>query len=204
MTYAGIGSRETPAEVLNQMREIAMELASKGYIVNTGDAKGADAAFRSSSPDDMTNIFTAKDADDRTRAIAKEIHPNPDALTDYALDLMARNTNQVFGENLDTPVDFVLYWAKESNNPMRPQGGTGQAVEMANLKGIPTINMAVEGWREKLDSVLSGKTKAELSLRQLTDALNEKFGEIPDYGLLSEEDLYNMTPEEISNLKNCL
>jgi len=77
-------------------------------------------------------------------------------------------------------------------------------VEMANLKGIPTINMAVEGWRENLDSVLSGKTKAELSLRQLTDALNEKFGETPGYGLLSEEDLYNMTPEEISNLKNCL
>jgi len=152
MTYAGIGSRQTPPEILSQMTDIAKELESKGYILRTGDAKGADKSFREGTGN--SEIYRADDATDVTRAIAKEIHPNPDALTDYALDLMARNTNQVFGENLDTPVDFVLYWAKESNNPMRPQGGTGQAVEMANLKGIPTINMAVEGWREKLDSII--------------------------------------------------
>ena len=52
---------------------------------------------------------------------------------------MARNTNQVFGKNLDAPVDFVLFYAEETDNPLRPKGGTGQAVEMARRKGIPTI-----------------------------------------------------------------
>jgi len=164
MTYAGIGSRETPKEVLDQMREVAMELSYKGYILNTGDAKGPDKAFSSVSPSNKTNIFTTKDSTDTTRAIAKEIHPNPSALSEYSLDLMARNTNQVFGENLDTPVDFVLYYAKPSNNPIRPQGGTGQAVEMANRKGIPTINMMDPNWRSKLNVVL-GETTQTIPLR---------------------------------------
>ena len=173
MTYAGIGSRQTPPEILSQMTDIAKELGSKGYTLRTGDAKGADKSFREGTGN--SEIYRADDATDVTRAIAKEIHPNPDALTDYALDLMARNTNQVFGENLDTPVDFVLYWAKESNNPMRPQGGTGQAVEMANRKGIPTINMAVEGWRDQLNSILNIKTiSSKSNISQIYDQLGDK------------------------------
>ena len=70
---------------------------------------------------------------------------------------MARNTNQVFGENLNTPVDFVLFYANETPGSIRPQGGTGQAVEMARRKGIPTINMQDADWRTQLDRVLSGK-----------------------------------------------
>ena len=97
------------------------------------------------SPD---NIKTT----DREYSIAKEIHPNWNALINKGIggaQLMARNTNQVFGKNLDTPVDFVIFYAKETTNPLRPAGGTGQAVEMARRKGIPTINMADTNWREQ-------------------------------------------------------
>jgi len=173
MTYAGIGSRETPKEVLNQMREIAMELSSKGYSLNTGDAKGADTAFRSVSPDNKTNIYTVNDATDTTRIIAKEIHPNPNALNEYSLNLMARNTNQIFGKNLDTPVDFVLFWAKETNNSLRPEGGTGQAVEMARRKGIPSINMLDPNWREKLDIVLNNENNIILESNIYTQLGNK-------------------------------
>jgi hypothetical protein len=67
---------------------------------------------------------------------------------------MARNTNQVFGNDLKTPVDFVLFYAEENIGSIRPKGGTGQAVEMARLKGIPTINMADANWREQLNDTL--------------------------------------------------
>jgi len=159
MTYAGIGSRQTPPAVLKQMTEVARELERKGYTLNTGvtfrgNKEGADKAF-----DDGTNkknLFSPENQGSRPReqAIAKEMHPNPNALSPGALKLMARNTNQVFGDNLNKPVDFVLFYAKETKG-VRPEGGTGQAVEMARLKGIPTINMADANWREQLNNALS-------------------------------------------------
>ena len=76
---------------------------------------------------------------------------------------MARNTNQIFGDNLDTPVDFVLFYAEETNNPLRPKGGTGQAVEMARRKGIPTINMADTNWKNQLEKVLGSQPTQQSS-----------------------------------------
>lgn len=157
MTYAGIGSRQTPPEILARMTQVAKELEGKGYTLNTGvtfggKEEGADAAFSRGTKN--KNLFAPEKASEREIKIAKEIHPNPSALSPGAMKLMARNTNQVFGNNLDTPVDFVLFYAKEGKG-IRPEGGTGQAVEMARLKGIPTINMANTNWREQLDRVLS-------------------------------------------------
>ena len=103
---------------------------------------------------------------DKVRAIANEMHPQarplskPGDKNTYVHDLQARNTYQIFGENLDTPVDFVLYYAeKDPNDPIRPKGDTGQAVEMAALKGIPTINMLDEDWKEQLQAVKDGTWK---------------------------------------------
>ena len=168
MTYAGIGSRETPTEVLEQMTEVAKTLASRGYTLNTGvtfggKEEGADAAFSRGAA--KKNLFSPEKQGNRTKeqVIAKEVHPNPKALSPAALKLMARNTNQVFGDNLDTPVDFVLFYAKETGG-IRPQGGTGQAVEMARRKGIPTINMANANWREQLYNISPvSKTSAKIS-----------------------------------------
>lgn len=163
MTYAGIGSRETPPKILAQMTEVAKELEAKGYTLNTGvtfngKEEGADKAFSDGAT--KKNLFSPEKQGSRNReqTIAKEIHPNPQALGDGGLKLMARNTNQVFGDNLDTPVDFVLFYAEETSNPLRPKGGTGQAVEMARRKDIPTINMANPNWKEQLNKILNTPT----------------------------------------------
>ena len=174
MTYAGIGSRGTPEHILSAMTEVAKELSKLGYILNTGDAIGADSAFTEGAPDDMRRVFSAYHATNLTRSIAKEIHPNWDALInkgEYAANLMARNTNQIFGAELNLPVDFVIFWAEESSNPLRPEGGTGQAVEMARRKGIPTINMVDDNWREQLDNLLTElkQRKDDLKTRKETE-----------------------------------
>src|SRR5574343_879512 len=45
MTYAGIGSRETPVAVMKVMTEIAQLLEKSGYRLYSGAAEGADSAF---------------------------------------------------------------------------------------------------------------------------------------------------------------
>lgn len=45
LTYAGIGSRETPEHILSIMRHIGAYLASEGWVLRSGGADGADTAF---------------------------------------------------------------------------------------------------------------------------------------------------------------
>lgn len=180
MVYAGIGSRETPQNILDKMKEVASLLSSKKYELRSGGAKGADSAFEEGVQNDKstkynnTTIFYTKDATDTTRKIASEMHPNIEAMKEsvykkaiangkseseaknsaqYAHDLQARNTNQIFGDNLDTPVDFVLAWTKDGKDT----GGTGQAIRMAEAKGIPVINMYNDDWKEQLNKVMNAK-----------------------------------------------
>lgn len=172
MTYAGIGSRETPPEILEQMTKAAKYLEDQGYTLRSGAAEGADTAFEKGVTG-KKQIFKGFDkTGEKEIKIAHEIHPNLKGAMESSKkkaiaagkdgeksawavqNLMARNTNQIFGAKLDTPVDFVLFYAKESKNPLRPEGGTGQAVEMARRKGIPTINMADQNWRQQLSDIL--------------------------------------------------
>jgi predicted Rossmann fold nucleotide-binding protein DprA/Smf involved in DNA uptake len=43
--YTGVGSRSTPAEVLELMGDLAARLAGSGWRVRSGRARGADQAF---------------------------------------------------------------------------------------------------------------------------------------------------------------
>ena len=221
MTYAGIGSRRTPKEVLELMTKASAWLGERGYQLQSGGAIGADMAFEGKpyprvltagsydvvnkkgkvvlKANETVKIGSEKYADayyaftdkatkgsivgsdwsnkvnipkvasfsafdvtnnkfgnsSKVLNIAKELHTNPEKLTKWSEALMARNTYQIFGSNLDTPVDFVLFYAKEGKG-IRPDGGTGQAVEMARLKGVPTINMADANWRKQLENAIKG------------------------------------------------
>ena len=44
----------------------------------------------------------------------------------------------------------------------------------------------------------------DTTLNELKDAINEKFKNHPNYTPLTLKDIVSMTPEQISNLKNCL
>lgn len=43
--YTGVGSRETPKDIIELMEKIGFELASKGWTLRSGGAVGADQAF---------------------------------------------------------------------------------------------------------------------------------------------------------------
>ena len=43
--YAGIGSRETPSEILKLFENVGKFLAKKNFILRSGHAPGADISF---------------------------------------------------------------------------------------------------------------------------------------------------------------
>ena len=177
MTYAGIGSRRTTPDVLRKMTAAAKQLAAMGYTLQSGGAQGADSAFEQGA-EGKAQVFKASDATDQTRKIAKEIHPNPGALGIFPLNLMARNTNQIFGADLKTPVDFVLAWTPDGAESTAERnigtGGTGQAIDMASRKGIPVINMAKPDWQARVRAIVRAgeapKTEAPKAEAPKTEA----------------------------------
>lgn len=154
MIYTGIGSRETPPAILDEMTRIATHFDSLGYTLRSGGAKGADSAFALGASkqeiflpwngfnglwESEANILVADTAIlNEAKQIAKGVHPNWNKLSIGAQKLHTRNVFQILGATLDLPSDFVLYWCPMSAHGT-PLGGTATAVKLAKNLNIPTI-----------------------------------------------------------------
>mgnify|MGYP006307016045 CR=1 FL=1 len=135
-TYAGIGSRKTPFEVLDKMKNMALALQNVDYILRSGGARGADSAFESGAGD-KKEIFTADDATPEAMILTSKYHPNWNACKPYVKKLHARNAMIVLGKNLDKLVDFIICWTPGGTG----SGGTGQALRIAKAYGIPIYDL---------------------------------------------------------------
>jgi len=157
--YSGIGSRETPHMIVQDMYTIAMVLASKGYTLRSGGAVGADSAFELGcvQRNGLKEIFlpwehfndsksTLFPPSEEAKKLARTIHPVYDKLSNKAKLLIARNMHQILGQDLQTPVDFVLCWtddgAETSKQYSINTGGTGTAISLASQHNIPVYNLS--------------------------------------------------------------
>jgi len=152
--YAGIGSRETPPDILDLMTAIAVELRDRGYILRSGGAPGADSAFskligfrEKEIILPWKNFEGIREGIDATSQpnfpealrIAESYHPAWDRCSEGARKMHARNVYQILGLNLNNPVVFVVCWTKNG----RAVGGTGQALRIASdpAYAIPIYNL---------------------------------------------------------------
>jgi hypothetical protein len=156
-TYAGIGSRETPISVLNQMVRVGSFLGQRNFTLRSGGAKGADSAFERGC--DLVkgkkqiwmpseDFFPLHEwATEKASSVCWEFPL--EKMKGYTIKLITRNMFQIFGDKESfkesTPVDFVVYWSK--GNPLekgRESGGTRYAVRVAHEAGIPTFNLRTQ------------------------------------------------------------
>lgn len=155
--YAGIGSRETPAEVCSLMTEIGQELGIHGFTLRSGHAEGADKAFEKGydlMPDGLEIFLPWKgfngsaspyyDWPDSTTAehamwLAAQVHPAWSRCSQGARKMHARNGAQILGWRLQHPSLFVVCWTPGG----RLQGGTAQALRLADRYHIPIFNLGL-------------------------------------------------------------
>lgn len=169
MIYAGIGSRETPEEILMTFEETARIFSKWGFVLRSGAADGADSAFEKGCDDvnGKKEIFIPWNGyngrydchyhiSKESLSIAEKFHPAWRNCSQGAQKLHARNAYIVLGEHLDNPVDFVLCWTRDN-------GGTTQALRIAQNKDIPFFNYIYKDDIHRLTKFLAEKiSKGEI------------------------------------------
>jgi len=158
--YAGIGSRDTPADICQKMNIAAQAMSHVGLILRSGAADGADKAFEAGSLPHLKEIYlpwprfngsrsTLDTVDQAALDIAAQLHQAWYKLSQGVRKLMARNCYQVLGRDLQSPVLFVLCWTPGGKGG----GGTGQAIRLAKACQIPVFDMGAMGLEEISDSI---------------------------------------------------
>ncbi len=154
MNYAGIGSRQTPTDIIRIMEDIGTLMAIDDHVCNTGAALGADQAFANGAnkvrgPIKLSlpwgnyeaawvNTLHNKNVTvfhDKTHTKAAEsvhkYHPGAARLTQGTFKLHARNYLIIEGCKL------IICWTPEG----KISGGTGQALRLSQDMGIPVMNL---------------------------------------------------------------
>ena len=150
-SFAGIGSRQTPPEVLSLMEVIALRLTTVyGYTLRSGGANGADSVFAAGAKAKEIYLLWPgynglKQADGvvlvkpilEAYKIAQQFHPVWNRLSPGVQALHARNVHVLLGRDLSLPVDFVVAWTPGGEEV----GGTGHALRVARHYNIPVFNL---------------------------------------------------------------
>ena len=160
VTYAGIGSRETPPHVREVMTELARTLANAGWSLRSGGADGADTAFADgarladephkggrtlylpwpkyndhSGPD--TRVLSSAQQADAQKEISQH-HPAWERCGQGARKLHGRNAAIILDTDLRSPVEAVICWTPNGART----GGTATAIRLAESRNIPVYNLA--------------------------------------------------------------
>jgi DNA recombination-mediator protein A len=148
LKIAIIGTRQPTPKQRGHAYEYALKASRMGHTIKTGGAYGIDAAAMDGCLKGLLEVYLpwpgfhreaiprhAKtftyDPDFHTywKESVNLYHPNPQALTQAAFSLMARNYGIVAGS------DLVLAFPKAPNK----LGGTGQGIRIANALGIEFV-----------------------------------------------------------------
>lgn len=158
--YTGVGSRKTPKDILFMFEQFSKIMELKGFKYRSGDAIGADKSFninhngeiyispeyRQKSPN---GILLPEDKFKKAKQIIIEnnIHKEWQFMkSKVAWNLHARNVFQVIGPNFNEKSRFLICWTPdgakkyEDVNP-KITGGTGTAICLADLVGVPVYNI---------------------------------------------------------------
>lgn len=175
--YAGIGSRQTPDNILEVMTSVASALEKLGFILRSGGAGGADLAFELGVQDvankeiylpwpgfnseerfkllgnralhgKIHNIHPA--VQKQAQQMAAKYHPAWHRCSQGAKKLHARNCHQALGRDLKTPSAFCVCWTKNG----QASGGTGQALRIFKDRNIPIYNLYWDEDKQNLKNII--------------------------------------------------
>ena len=165
-TYAGLGSRETPADVLALMEALGERLAGERWLLRTGLSPGADQAFyrgallcggevelylpwpgfQADARLDIEGASVRELPQPSAAAceLAQRFHERWKQLEPPERQLLARDAHEVLGADLSSPAELLVCWTADGSLDGEElyEDGTGQALRIASEHGVPVLNLA--------------------------------------------------------------
>ena len=154
--------------------EVALKFAEAGFILRSGNAKGADDIAQTAYMDAFRQGKITKEhfevylpwngfrrgsdgyehcifhpITSRAKDMARDVHPRPERLTTNTISLHGRNVYQIFGHDFNTPVDIVVCYTANG----MVEGGTATAINLALNAGIRVINIAQGDLIDRLNEI---------------------------------------------------
>ena len=128
------------------MGRLAGRLAERGWMLRSGGAKGADAAFQGSAPADLQTIYLpwkeynnisggivlTPNEQVKAQALVRRHHGAWERCGRGARALHGRNAAIINRRRLDEPVQAVICWTPDG----AAVGGTATGMAMARATGI--------------------------------------------------------------------
>lgn len=152
MVYSGIGSRESPGDILELMTKIATKLETMGYVLRSGGARGADKAFEAGVKDPTKKeIFRPEQATPESIEFVSKYHPAWHKCKPNDRKLHGRNAMIILGAELYLPSDFIIAWTPGGEFI----GGTSTGLRMGVKLDIPIFNLYFNASRERLEKFLN-------------------------------------------------
>ena len=157
--YTGVGSRNTPKNIIELMTAIAKKFEDNGFTLRSGGALGADQAFEAGTT--QAAIYKAEHATPAAMEIAAQFHPVWHKCSEYARKLHGRNAFQVLGGKLNNPSNFLICWTQDGcvthADRTIKTGGTGTAISIANHYNVPVFNLSKPEHLNRLKKWLENK-----------------------------------------------
>lgn len=170
--YAGIGPRDITEPVANVLTVIAQGLCDSNCWLHSGWGRGSDQAFAAGSAinrqtqfipwesfNDANKIpqenlgehdpFMVVNHSEQSMRLASQYHPYWNRMHQNTKLLMSRNVFILLGADLQTPVDFVVFW-QSLEDDQSVTSGTNHTRRMAQSFGIPLFNMRVPADQDAL------------------------------------------------------
>ncbi len=172
LILTGVGSRETPEDMLTLLRNLGEGFARASYTLRSGGADGADLAFEQGArrvAGAKLEIYlpwkgfndhssTLYEIDAAAFAMAETVHPKWSILSPKMRKFHARNCYQVLGRTLDKPSSLLIAWTSDGCESQRfrskATGGTATAIVLAERHGVPLFNLARSESRARLADLL--------------------------------------------------
>lgn len=181
--YTGVGSRETPPEILVLMEQMARYLALLGWRLRSGCADGADQAFQrgavgsiaypkvlpelylpwngfrysegQSWANECKGFINTPELDNYEQALSIILAMRPDVEHKRGpRALHTRNVYQVLGRDLATPSRKLICWAEPAGRGHNVRGGTNTAVQLARRHNVPVLNLCRDEDRLRAEKFL--------------------------------------------------
>lgn len=158
-TYAVFGNSIKEEDIKSLINELGAQLEQQGYTMNLLGNTDTTKEFSNSTKNGKKKSYSSSQISSKSISIAREINPNYATLSDAKRSQITRSISQMFGDKLNKPVDFILLYTEDgiesSENINAATDPTiASMIRIAEMKGIPVINLANEEWSAKLDTAI--------------------------------------------------